>query len=80
MPNITLTIVRHRGQAVAFGRNVALQLLLEKSTPKKASSGRELSSAVPEGWVRSSLRLWGSNGGDENQSLTSRSLVRRDAA
>jgi hypothetical protein len=34
MSDITLTIVRHRGKALPLGRNVAVKLLLEKSSEK----------------------------------------------
>jgi hypothetical protein len=33
--DISLTVVRHHGEVVPLGRNVALKLLLEKSTPNQ---------------------------------------------
>jgi hypothetical protein len=35
VPDISLTIVRHHGEVVTLGRNVALKLLLEKSAPNE---------------------------------------------
>ena len=35
MFDISLTTVRHHGEVVTLGRNVALKLLLEKSAPNE---------------------------------------------
>ncbi len=35
MSDISLTTVRHHGEVVTLGRNVALKLLLEKSAPNE---------------------------------------------
>jgi hypothetical protein len=38
MSSLKMTMIRHRGQTVALGRNVAVKLMLEQSGPKKKSS------------------------------------------
>jgi hypothetical protein len=35
VPDISLIIVRHHGEVLPLGRNVALKLLLEKSAPNE---------------------------------------------
>jgi hypothetical protein len=56
MSGINLTIVHHRGQAVALGRNVAVKLLLDKSDRKKLVEGSGIWGAARELWTRSSSR------------------------
>jgi len=48
MSDITLNIIRHRGEALPLGRNMAVKLLLEKSSPKKPSKSQRAVSAVRE--------------------------------
>jgi hypothetical protein len=56
MSNVTLTIVHHRAESVALGRNVAVKLLLDKSGRKKSVEGAGIWSAARELWIRSSSR------------------------
>jgi hypothetical protein len=53
MSDINLTIICHRGEALPLGRNVAIKLLLEKSSADKMSNDHRVLSAVREFWVRS---------------------------
>ena len=57
MSDITLNIIRHRGEALPLGRNMAVKLLLEKSSPKKPSKSQRAVSAIREFWFKSALRL-----------------------
>jgi hypothetical protein len=52
MSDITLTIICHRGEALPLGRNVAIKLLLEKSSADKISNRHRVLSAVREFWVK----------------------------
>jgi hypothetical protein len=56
MSNVTLTIVQHRGESLALGRNVAVKLLLDKSDQKKSVEGAGIWSVARELWIRSSSR------------------------
>ena len=56
MPEITITVVRHHGQSLPLGRNVAVKLLLDKSTAKEASDRHGVWSTAREFCVRSFLR------------------------
>ena len=50
MSDITLTIICHRGEALPLGRNVAVKLLLEKSSANEIRKGYRVLSAVREFW------------------------------
>ena len=52
MSNITLNIVRHRGEPLALGRNVAVKLLLDKSAPKAAPERGRVWNAARLFWIR----------------------------
>ena len=53
MSNITLTIVQHRGESLALGRNLAVKLLLEKSEGKKSYGGPIIWGIARELWMKS---------------------------
>jgi hypothetical protein len=53
MSNITLTIIRHRGEALPLGRNVAVKLLLDKSAPQKTEHSNGAWSAARAFWAKS---------------------------
>jgi hypothetical protein len=56
MSEITLTLIRYRGNTLPLGHNVAVKLLLDRSKPKKTGDGNRLVSVARELWVRSFLR------------------------
>ena len=51
MSNITMTIVRLRGEALPLGRNVAVRLLLDKSN--QDSDRRRIANPARESWIKS---------------------------
>jgi hypothetical protein len=55
MSNLTLTMVHHRGEPLALGRNVAVKLLLEKSAGSKPLSNAGIWSLARVLWSKPSL-------------------------
>jgi hypothetical protein len=58
MSTISMTVVRHRGETMTLGRNLAVKMMLEKSSPKNAMEQNRVWQTARELCVRSFLRPW----------------------